>query len=137
MNSLFRQSKTYPFTENLLTALESRLFYKQKAFLLHKPRLAILKSQAFPQAQSFLFAQTFPYHHSKHPFSALHLPLAPSHNLLSAKNTAVLLSFALNPHAVTLEPRTDSKPFRRRFVRKNGFDSCCRKTSLKSSSTEL
>ncbi len=107
MNSLFRQSKTYPFTENLLTALESRLFYKQKAFLLHKSRLAILKSQAFPQAQSFLFAQTFPYHHSKHPFSALHLPLAPSHNLLSAKEHG--RSFVVRPKSSRCNARTSHR----------------------------
>ena len=40
---------------------------------------------------------------------------------------AVLLMSALNPYAVTPEPRTDSKPFRRRFVRKTGFGSCRRK----------
>ena len=34
---------------------------------------------------------------------------------------------ALTPYAVTPEPRTDSKPFRRRFVRKTGFGSCRRK----------
>ena len=43
------------------------------------------------------------------------------------KNTAVLLISALNPYAVKPEPRTDSKPFRRRFVRKTGFGSCRRK----------
>ena len=43
------------------------------------------------------------------------------------KNTAILLSFALTPYAVTPERRTDSKPFRRRFVRKTGFGSCRRK----------
>ena len=40
------------------------------------------------------------------------------------KNTAILLSFALTPYAVKPERRTDSKPFRRRFVRKAGFGSC-------------
>ena len=34
---------------------------------------------------------------------------------------------ALTPYAVTPEPRTDSKPFRRRFVRKAGFGSYRRK----------
>ena len=43
------------------------------------------------------------------------------------KNTAILLSFALTPYAVKPERRTDSKPFRRRFVRKAGFGSCRRK----------
>ena len=43
------------------------------------------------------------------------------------KNDAVLLISALTPYAVKPEPRTDSKPFRRRFVRKTGFGSCRRK----------
>ena len=34
---------------------------------------------------------------------------------------------ALNPYAVTPEPRTDSKPFRRCLVQKTGFGSCRRK----------
>ena len=88
-------------------------------------------------AKSFSFVQAFPYRHPKQLFSTLHLPFAPSHNLLSAKNTAILLQSALNPYAVTPERRTDSKPFRRRFVRKAGFGSCRRKALLKSSSTEL
>ena len=43
------------------------------------------------------------------------------------KNDAVLLISALTPYAVKPEPRTDSKPFRRRLVRKTGFDTCRRK----------
>ena len=43
------------------------------------------------------------------------------------KNDAVLFIFALTPYAVTPERRTDSKPFRRRFVRKTGFGLCRRK----------
>ena len=88
-------------------------------------------------AKSFSFVQAFPYRPPKQLFSALHLPCAPSHNLLFAKNTAVFLISALNPYAVTPEPRTDSKPFRRCFVRKAGFGSCCRKIPLKFSPTEL
>ena len=36
-------------------------------------------------AKSFSFVQAFPYCHPKQPFSTLHLPFAPSHNLLSTK----------------------------------------------------
>ena len=39
---------------------------------------------------------------------------------------AILFIIALNPYAVTPEPRTDSKPFRRCLVRKTGFGSCRR-----------
>ena len=85
---------------------KSRLFYKPKAFLAHKPCLAVLKRQAFPSSIS----------HSH-----------PAITYCPQKNTAILLIPALNPHAVTPEPRTDSKPFRRRFVRKTGFGSCRRK----------
>ena len=60
------------------------------------------------------------FHHKHHKFP-------PSHNLLFAKNKALLLSFALNPYVVKPERRTDSKPFRRRFARKAGFGSCRRK----------
>ena len=44
------------------------------------------------------------------------------------KNDAVLLISALTPYAVKPEPRTDSKPFRRRLVRKTGFGRSRRKT---------
>ena len=115
---------------------KKRLFHKPKVFLLQKTFLKALKSCFFTH-KSFSFAQTFPYHHSKQPFSTLRYQFPPSHNLLSAKNKALLLMFALTPYAVTPKRRTDSKPFRRRFVRKTGFGSCRRKTLLKSSSTEL
>ncbi len=41
------------------------------------------------------------------------LPIPPTLNLLSAKNTAVLLIFALTPYAVKPERRTDSNHCRR------------------------
>ncbi len=85
------------------------------------------KTPAFLQTKSISFAQIFPYSHPKQPFFTLHFPFAPSHNLLSTKNPAILLQSALNPYAVTPERRTDSKPFRRCFVRKTGFGSCRRK----------
>ena len=53
--------------------------------------------------------------------------LHPAITYCSQKNTVVLLISALTPLAVTPEPRTDSKPFRRRFARKTGFGSCRRK----------
>ena len=70
-------------------------------------------------------------------FHLKHRKFAPSHNLLSAKNTAVLSMSALNPYAVTPEHRTDSKPFRCRFVRKIGFGTCRWKASLKVFPAEL
>ena len=85
------------------------------------------KSRSFSQPKHCLFEQAILLSSNDANFRNRHRKFAPSHNLLSAKNTAVLLQSALNPHAVTPEPRTDSKPFRRRFVRKTGFGSCCRK----------
>ena len=71
---------------------KSRLFYKPKAFLAHKPCLAVLKRQAFPS-----------------PISHSH----PAITYCPQKNTAILLIPALNPYAVTPELRTDSNPHRR------------------------
>ena len=114
---LFRKSKNVSFTENLPKRSQKRHSSANQTLFIYTS-LSLLPIQ-------------------KKTFSALHLPLAPSHNLLSAKNTAILFLFALTPYAVTPEPRTDSKPFRRRLVRKTGFDSCRRKTLLKASSIEL
>ena len=100
------KQKCFFLKKTFLTALESRLFYKPKAFLAHKPCLAVLKRQAFPSSIS----------HSH-----------PAITYCPPKNTAILFISALNPYAVTPERRTDSKPFRRRFVRKTGFGSCRRK----------
>ena len=101
------------------------LVYK-KAFhffiALHKQ-----KKPPFLQTKSFSCAQALPCCPQTPSFSVLHLSFPPSHNLLSSKNTAVLSMFALTPYAVTPEPRTDSKPFRRCFVGKTGFDTCRRK----------
>ena len=82
---------------------KAAFFTNHKPFFCTSPSLSLSKATLF--------------HHKRRKF-------APSHNLLFAKNTAILLSSALNPYAVTPEPRTDSKPFRRRFVRKTGFGSC-------------
>ena len=83
-----------------------RLFRKTKRFLLQKICLSTLKSDAFPQTKRFSFTQAILFCPqtpnvftnqklsiwtnlsllpSMQPFSALHLPLAPSHNLLSTK----------------------------------------------------
>ena len=101
------------------------LVYK-KAFhffiALHKQ-----KKPPFLQTKSFSCAQALPCCPQTPSFSVLHLSFPPSHNLLFAKNTAFLLISALTPYAVTPEPRTDSKPFRRCFVGKTGFDTCRRK----------
>ena len=76
---------------------KANLFYKQKAFYSHQPFCIALPSN------SFLPSAT----HSH-----------PAITYCPQKNTAVLLIFALNPHAVTPEPRTDSKPFRRHLCEK-------------------
>ena len=107
-----------------LTALESLSFFKQKAFSLHKPLLAVLKCQPV-QTKSFLFAQALPDCLKKQPLFATNTAnFHPAITYCPQKNTAILLPSALNPYAVTPEPHTDSKPFRRRFVRKAGFGSC-------------
>ena len=155
---LFLQPKSFSSPSCLAWAEKVRLFRKTKRFLLQKICLSTLKSDAFPQTKRFSFTQAILFClqtpnvftnqklsiwtnlsllPSKQPFSTLHLPFPPSHNLLFAKNKAILLQSALNPHAVTPEPRTDSKPFRRRLVRKTGVGSCRRKALLKASSIEL
>ena len=82
-----------PFICTSLSLLVSKPphFHKPKAFLLHKPFLLPPKAALF------------------HPPP----PISTTLNLLFAKNTAVLLLFALNPCAVKPEPRTDSNHCRR------------------------
>ena len=100
---------------------------KPNAFHLHKPFFSVLKHQTFLQTKRFLFEQTFPYCHPSNPFPPSFSHSHPAITYCPPKNDAVLFISALNPYAVTPEPRTDSKPFRRQFVRKAGFGSCCRK----------
>ena len=83
-----------------------------KALHLHKPFLAVRKYFQFLQTKSFSFAQTFllpPKATLFHP----PLPIPTILNLLSAKNTAILLLFALISYAVKPERRTDSNHCRR------------------------
>ena len=99
--------KTFLFSENLPKRPQKQHFFaNQTLFIYTSPSLSLSKATLF---------------HLKH------RKFAPSHNLLFAKNTAVLLMSAQNPYAVTPKRRTDSKPFRCRFVRKTGFGSCRRK----------
>ena len=116
----FPQTKKFFNNKSFINYPQKPPFYKSKTFACRP------KTPTFFTNKSFPFTQAFPYRHPKQPFFALHLPFPPSHNLLFAKNTAILLSSALNPYAVTPERRTDSKPFRRRFARKTGFGSCRR-----------
>ena len=114
---LFRKSKNVSFTENLPKRSQKRhSSANQTLFIYTSLSLLPIQKKPFPPSISHL-----------HP-AITYCPL---------KNDAVLVISALTPYAVTPEPRTDSKPFRRRFVRKTGFGSCCRKTLLKSSSAEL
>ena len=85
------------------------------------------KSRSFSQPKHCLFEQAILLSSNAASFRNRHRKFAPSHNLLSAKNMAIFSMSALNPYAVTPEPRTDSKPFRRRLVRKTGFGTCRRK----------
>ena len=135
---LFRKTKTFPCAENLSKCIQKPLISaRQTPSFFPQAFLFCPQTPPFSTNQKFSFVQALPYRPPKQPFSTLHLPFLPSHNLLFAKNKAVLLMFALNPYAVTPERRTDSKPFRRRFVRKTGFDTCRRKALLKFSSIEL
>ena len=112
----FSQTKSFSFAESFANCPQKPPVYVQKIFYLHKPFLVFIQSTPFPP-------------------SAFHSH--PAITYCPPKNTAVLLISALTPYAVTPEHRTDSKPFRRRLVRKAGFGSCRRKTLLKSFSIEL
>ena len=117
---------------------KTAIFVNQILIHLQKTFLTALKSSFFPQSKSLSFSKTFSYCPPKQSFSATNTEnFHPAITYCPLKNDAVLFISALTPLAVTPEPRTDSKPFRRRFVRKTGFGSCRRKTLLKSSSTEL
>ena len=86
----FSQPKHRLF-EQLFTVLKNRLFMCKKPFI--RTNLSLLLSKAI------LFCPPPP----------IRTPL----NLLFAKNTAILLMFALTPYAVKPEPRTDSNHCRR------------------------
>ena len=93
---------------------------------MNKPFVAILKSPPFFEPKAFLLHKPF-FTIPSNPFLPSIFHSHPAITYCPPKNDAVLVISALNPYAVTPEPRTDSKPFRRRFVRKTGFGSCCRK----------
>ena len=115
--------------KTFLTALESRLFYAQKLFFYTSLSLLSSKNSLFHKPKAFCLHKPFHITLKKQPFSATNT--ANSHQAITycpPKNTAILLQSALNPYAVKPEPRTDSKPFRRRFVGKTGFGRSCRKT---------
>ena len=114
---LFRKSKNVSFTENLpKRSQKRRSSANQTLFIYTSLSLLPIQKNPFPPSISHL-----------HP-AITYCPL---------KNDAVLVISALTPYAVTPEPRTDSKPFRRRLVRKTGFGSCRWKALLKASSIEL
>ena len=95
---------------------------------MQKTFLTALKSSFFPQAKKLSFSKTFSCRYPKQSFSTTSATHShPAITYCPPKNDAVLFISALNPHAVTPEYRTDSKPFRRRFVRKTGFGTCRRK----------
>ena len=107
---LYREAKN--FISRKLYELHSKpLSYAQK-LLLHKRFFAVRKNFSFSQVKSFLPTQTFLVPTQSNPFtpSTFH---SYTLNLLFAKNTAVLLLFALTPCAVKPERRTDSNHCRR------------------------
>ena len=109
----FAVHKKFPFSQTKSFFAESFTNCPQK------PPFLRIKSLLFAQNLSELPPKTTLFHPPP--------PISTSLNLLFAKNTAVLLISALIPYAVKPEPRTDSKPLRRRFVGKTGFVTCCRK----------
>ena len=119
-NPPFPQNKTFSFAENLPKhPSKATLFRIPKAFHLHTPFFAVLKRHPILQTKSFSFVQTFLYCHPKQPFSALHLPFAPSHNLLSAKEHGC--SFNLRSNSLRCNARTSHrfKAFSPPFCAKN------------------
>ena len=136
--TLFHKPNAFQFTQAFLFCPQTPPYStNQKLSIWTSPSVLFSKARLFC-AKSFLFAQTFLHCHPKQPFSTTNT--ANSHPAITycpPKNSVVLLISALTPYAVTPEPRTDSKPFRRRFVRKAGFGLCCRKALLKSSPAEL
>ena len=129
--------KLFIYTRLFSLSSNATLFYKPKTFDLNKPFRAILKSLPFFEPKAFLLYKPFRIAIPSHSFLPSIFHSHPAITYCPPKNDAILFIFALNPHAVTPEPRTDSKPFRRCFVQKTGFGSCRRKTLLKSSSIEL
>ena len=95
-NSSFPQTKSFPFTESLRTALKSFSFSQPKHrlfepfFTVRKSCLFTYKKLSFAQAvpclfqkppiftnQKFFFCTNLFYCHQKQSFSTLHLPFAP------------------------------------------------------------
>ena len=91
--SRFRNQNTSR-SNNFLLSSKTALFYVQKAFLLHKPFLAGFKNRPFSQTKRFSFAQTF-FTATQSSLFCPPPPLPTALNLLFAKNTVVLLLFAL------------------------------------------
>ena len=128
----FSHTKSFPFTERLRTALKSLSFPQPKhrlfeqLFTVLKNRLFMCKKPFICTSLSLLVSKTAHFHKPKavlshKPFllppkaTLFHpsLSISTTLNLLFAKNTAVLLLFALTPFAVKPEPRTDSNHCRR------------------------
>ena len=108
--SRFRNQKTACLNHFLLSSKTA--FSRIKNFLLHKPFLACFKTAHFYKPKVFLLHKPFllpPKETLFHP----PLPIPTTLNLLFAKNTAILLIFALTPCAVKPESRTDSNHCRR------------------------
>ncbi len=131
-NFHFHKPKGFLFQKALRTVLKNRLFTYKKPFIRTKPFLLSPKAIFFALRLPFqppltYCPQKFPiFTNQKHFFrtnlslfppqtTLFHppLPIRTTLNLLSAKNTAILLISALNSYAVKPERRTDSNHCRR------------------------
>ena len=93
--------------------VRSRCRCALKKALLYRIALHELKKSPIFTNQKPCFYPNFFLFPPKAPLFRPPPPLPTTLNLLFAKNTAVLLLFALNPYAVKPEPRTDSNHCRR------------------------
>ena len=125
--TVFTNQKVIYFQKALRVALKSRPILQTKNFPFEQAFPCYSQKPAFFAPKAFLFAQTFLITLQNHPFPPSISHSHPAITYCPQKSTAVLFISALTPHAVTQEPRTDSKPFRRHFVRKTSFGSCRRK----------
>ena len=123
---LFLKPKRFPSAESFTNFTQSRIFTHKNFFCTYLSSLSA-KISHFHKPKSFCLHKPFHIARQSNLFPPSIFHSHPAITYCPPKNDAVLFISALNPHAVTPEPRTDSKPFRRRFVRKTRVGSCCRK----------
>ena len=119
---LFRKTKTVPCAENLSKCIRKPLISaRQTPSFFHKSFFSVLERHPILQTKSISFAQSFLNYHPKQPFSTLHLPFPPSHNLLSTKEQRC--SFNLRPNFLRCNAGASHrfKAFSPPFCAKNRF----------------